>query len=121
MIYHREKLIATHPRCSDRHQDLRNPDHEKELLAQRHQARHQTLWLAFLALSPQAELYGRHLQERRLPVSHHVQKIVAWSEIYGPDPVARALADALTFEAYGCEYTCRPAGRSPTSSNNANA
>ena len=26
------------------------------------------------------------------------------SEIYGPDKVARALQDALAFEAYGCEY-----------------
>ena len=104
MIYHREKLSATHPRGYDRRQDLRHPDHEKELLAQRQKARHQTLWLAFLSLSPQAELYGRQLQERRLNLSHHVQKIVALSEIYGPDKVTRALADALVYEAYGCEY-----------------
>ncbi len=26
------------------------------------------------------------------------------SEIYGPEQVARALQDALTFAAYGCEY-----------------
>ena len=104
VIYHREKLIATHPRCYDRRQDIRNPDHEKELVAHRHQARHQTLWRAFLSLSPQAELYSRQLQERRLNVSHHVQKIVALSEIYGPDKVTRALADALVYEAYGCEY-----------------
>ncbi|MGH9592636.1 MAG: hypothetical protein ACRD5L_06055 [Bryobacteraceae bacterium] len=26
------------------------------------------------------------------------------SEIYGVEQVARALADALAFEAYGCEY-----------------
>ena len=29
---------------------------------------------------------------------------MALSEIYGPDKVARALQDAITFEAYGCEY-----------------
>jgi len=104
VIYHREKLSATHPRGYDRRQDLRHPDHEKELLAQRQKARHQTLWLAFLSLSPQAELYGRQLQERRLNLSHHVQKIVALSEIYGPDKVTRALADALVYEACGCEY-----------------
>ena len=103
-IYHYEKLIATHPRCYDRRQDIRNPDHEKELLAQRQKARQQTLLLAFLALSSQAELYCRKLDERRLNASHHIQKIVALSEIYGPDKVARAIADAIVYEAYGCEY-----------------
>jgi hypothetical protein len=33
-----------------------------------------------------------------------VQKIVALSEIHGPEPVARALADATEFHAYSCEY-----------------
>lgn len=103
-IYHHEKLIATHPRCYDRRQDIRNPDHEKELLAQRQKARQQTLLLAFLSLSPQAELYCRKLNERRLNASHHIQKIVALSEIYGPDKLARAIADAIVYEAYGCEY-----------------
>ena len=29
---------------------------------------------------------------------------MALSEIYGPDKLARALQDAITFEAFGCEY-----------------
>lgn len=104
LVYHHEKLIATHLRCYDRHQDIRNPDHLQDLLTQRQKARHQTLLLAFLHLSPQADLYLRKLQDKRLNAPHHVQKIVALGEIYGPDKVARALQDALTFEAYGCEY-----------------
>ncbi len=103
-LYHRETLIATHPRSFERHQDLLNPDHTKELLAQRLKARQQTLLLAFLSLSPQAEGYARKLEERGLQAAHHIQKIVALSEVYGPEEVARALADALTFEAYGCDY-----------------
>lgn len=35
---------------------------------------------------------------------HHIQKIVALSEIYSPEKVGRAIQDALSFEAYGCEY-----------------
>ena len=103
-FYHNETLIATHPRSYDRHQDIHNPDHTKELLAQRHKARQQTLLLAFLNLTPNAQLYCRKLEEKRLNAPHHIQKIVALSEIYGVDQVARAMADALTFEAYGCEY-----------------
>jgi transposase len=103
-IFHHETLLAAHPRSYDRGQDIRDPDHDKELLAQRLKARQQTLLLAFLNLAPHAETYARKLDDKRLNAPHHIQKIVALSEIYGVDQVARALADALAFEAYGCEY-----------------
>jgi hypothetical protein len=104
LLYHHEKLIATHLRSYDRRQDVRNPDHIQELLVHRHRAREQTFLQAFLSLGPQTDLYARKLQEKRLNAPHHIQKIVALSQLYGPDQVARALADALTFEAYGGEY-----------------
>lgn len=103
-FFYREKLITTHARSFERRQDVRNPDHERELVAQRIRARQQTLLAAFLNLTPQAQLYYRKLEERRLNPPHHIQKIVALSELYGADPVARAIADALAFEAYGCDY-----------------
>lgn len=103
-LYHHETLIATHPRSYDRRQDIHNPDHTKELLAQRLKARQQTLLLAFLNLSPRAQEYARKLEDKRLNAPHHIQKIVALSEIYGVDQTARALEDAFSFEAYGCEY-----------------
>ncbi len=103
-FYHHEKLIATHLRSYDRRQDIRNPDHIQELLVQRQRAREQTRLQAFLSLGPQAELYARTLQEKRVNPPHHIQNIVALSQIYGPDKVARALEAALTFEAFGCEY-----------------
>jgi hypothetical protein len=59
---------------------------------------------AFLSLGSQADLYARKLQDKRLNATHHIQKIVALSQLYGPDKVARALDDALKFEAFGCEY-----------------
>jgi hypothetical protein len=104
LLYHHEKLIATHLRSYDRRQDIRNPDHIQQLLIHRHHAREQTCLQAFLSLGPQADLYARKLQEKRLNASHHLQKIVALSQLYGSDKVAQALNDALTFEAYGCEY-----------------
>jgi transposase len=104
LLFHNEKLVATHPRRYDRGQRISNPDHIKELQAQRQQARDQTLLLAFLNLCPDAQSYCRKLQEKRLNTPHHIQKIVALSEIYGPDKVAHAIQDALRFEAIGCEY-----------------
>jgi transposase len=103
-VFHHEKLIATHLRCYDRRQNKTHPDHTQELLTQRKKAHAQTLLLTFLNLSPQAELFCRKLQDKRLNALHHIQKIVALSEVYGPDKVVRALEDAITFEAFGCEY-----------------
>ena len=42
--------------------------------------------------------------KRRLNPEHHVQKIVALSEIYGVDATARAMTDACAFQAFSCEY-----------------
>ena len=44
------------------------------------------------------------LEQRRLNPRHHVQKIVALSESYGTEAVARAMADAFAFQAFSCEY-----------------
>jgi transposase len=103
-IYCEDKLIARHPRSYDRHQDFEDPDHPKALLAQRKKARDQKIFMRFLALSPKADLYYRKLEDRRMNPREHVRKIVALSEIYGTEPVARAIEDAFFFEAFSCEY-----------------
>jgi hypothetical protein len=103
-IYHQEKLIARHPRCYDRHKDKEDPDHPKALLEHRHRAREQQLLGRFLRLSSKAEDYYQALAQRRLNSRHHVQKIVALSEIYGVEAVARAMEDAFAFQAFSCEY-----------------
>jgi transposase len=103
-LYDGETLIARHPRCYDRHQDIEDPDHPRALLAQRRNAREHQLLARFLGLCPQADAYYQQLLERRLNASHHVHKILALSEHYGPEAVARALRDALAFEAFSSEY-----------------
>lgn len=103
-IYCDNRLIARHVRCYDRHRDFEDPDHPRALLAQRKKARDQKIFMRFLTLSPKAELYYRQLELRRMNPSHHVRKIVALSEIYGVDAVARAMEDAFVFEAFSCDY-----------------
>jgi len=103
-MYHQDKLVARHERCYDRHKDIEDPDHPKALLEQRHNAREQKLLGRFLALSPKAQDYYQALAERRLNPRHHVQKIVALSEIYSTEAVARAMEDAFAFQAFSCEY-----------------
>jgi transposase len=103
-IYHGDTLIARHLRRYDRFQDVEDPDHPKPLLAQRKKARDHQLFRRFLALSPRAEAYYLQLEARRLNPHHHVRKIVALSDIYTPESVARAMDDALTYEAFSAEY-----------------
>ena len=103
-VYAGEKLIARHIRSYERNQDFEDPDHPKALLAQRKKARDQKIFMRFIALSHKADLYYRKLAERRLNPQQHVRKIVALSEIYGTEPVARAIEDAFIFEAFSSEY-----------------
>ena len=103
-VYAGEKLIARHIRSYERYQDFEDPDHPKALLAQRKKARDQKIFMRFIALSQKADLYYRKLAERRLNPQQHVRKIVALSEIYGTEPVARAIEDAFIFEAFSSEY-----------------
>jgi transposase len=103
-LYHHDRLVAEHVRRYDRHQDFEHAEHVAELLAQRRQARAQQLLPRFLALSPKAGEYYRRLEEKRGNPRHHVQKIVALSEIYGAEKVQRALEDAWAYQAFSCEY-----------------
>lgn len=103
-VYQGEVLIARHARSFDRHQDIEDPDHPKALLEQRRHARDQHALQRFLALSPQAAAYYAGLCERRGNAMVHVRKIVALVEIHGSEPVIRAMADALAFEAFSSEY-----------------
>jgi len=103
-IYHQEKLIARHVRSYDRNRDFEDPDHPKELIAQRKAARHQKIFMRFLMLSPKAQDYYRELEQRRMNPHQHILKIVGLSEIYGPEPVQRALEDAFVLQAFSCEY-----------------
>ena len=104
IFFHQDKPIAEHRRSYERHKDVEKPEHTEELLAQRRAGRRQQLLLKFMALSPQAENYHRHLTDKRVNPQHHVQKIVALAESYGADKVARALEDALEYHAFSAEY-----------------
>ena len=103
-LYAAGQRIARHPRSYDRHGDFEDPDHPKALLAERRNARAQRALQRFLALSPQAQPYYAELELRRFNAMHHVQKIVALSEVYGADATARAMQDAIVFSAYSSEY-----------------
>ena len=103
-IYHGEKLIATHTRSYDRHQDFEDPEHGKELLDQRRAARDAKLLLRFYGLCPRAEEYYLQLKIHRLNPRQHIAKIMALSEVHGCDKIARAIEDSFEFQAFSSDY-----------------
>lgn len=103
-FYHENKLVARHVRSYDRRRDYEHPDHPKVLLAQRRKARDQKIFMRFLNLSEKAQDYYRQMEQRRMNPFHHIRQIVALSEIYPPEQVARAIEDAFHFKAFSCDY-----------------
>lgn len=103
-LYDGAALVASHSRSYERHRDFEDPDHVRELLDQRRRA-HAAKWLQrFYALSPQAEHYHQQLAARSLNARSHINKIVALSDIYGADKVARAIDDAIASQAFASQY-----------------
>ena len=103
-LYHAHNLVASHPRCYERHRDFENPDHIKDILDQRRRARDAKWLLAFYALSPQSEYYYQQLAARSLQARAHVNRIVALTEIHGPEKVALAMDDAIACQAFSSQY-----------------
>ena len=103
-IYERDQLVARHTRSMDRHQDIEDPEHARQLVVQRKSAREQRLLVQFLALSPRAQAYREGLEAKRVNARAHLRKILALAEIHGKEAVARAMDDGLALQAFSAEY-----------------
>ena len=103
-IYERDQLVARHARSMDRHQDIEDPEHARQLVVQRKSAREQRLLVQFLALSPRAQAYREGLEAKRVNARMHLRKILALAEIHGKEAVARAMDDGLELQAFSAEY-----------------
>jgi len=103
-LYDAQKRVSEHLRSYDRGRDFELAEHAKPVLERKRRANQQQLFKRFLALSPRAETYYRQLAERKLSWRTHLRKIMALAEVYGPDKVARALDDALEYQAFSSEY-----------------
>jgi transposase len=98
------ELLADHPRCFARKQDIVDPDHERALLAAMHFARDRDRLTHFLALGSDAEAYLAGLREKRPAWRKHVDRINALADIHGRDAIARALSDARSYDAFSADY-----------------
>jgi len=103
-LYADTTLVAEHLRRFGRRLDIENPDHVRELQAQKKAGARQLLLLRFLELTPAAGPYHRALLERRMNAGHHLSRIVELIPTYGADAVATALESAHQLGAYASDY-----------------
>ena len=106
-IYDHEQLVVRHPRSMDRHRDIEDPEHERQLLVQRKSAREQRLVMQFLAICPRAQSYREALEAKHVNARTHLRKIVALVEMHGKEAVSRAIDDGLKLQAFSAEEAPR--------------
>lgn len=103
-LYADTTLVAEHVRRFGRRLDLENPDHGRELEAQKKTGARQRLLLRFLELTPAAGPYHRALAERRMNAGHHLTRIVELLPAYGAAEVGAAIESARQLGAYSSDY-----------------
>jgi hypothetical protein len=98
------ELLADHPRCGGRRQQVADPGHERALVMRMRHARDRRLLENFLALGPAAAGYLAGLREKRPDWRTHAARINTLAGIHGRDELARVLADAFENSAFSAEY-----------------
>ena len=103
-LYADTTLVAEHARRFGRRLEVEDPDHVRELEAQKKTGARQRLLLRFLELTPAAGPYHRALAERRMNAGHHLHRIVELIPTHGAESVGRAIESAHDLGAYSSDY-----------------
>lgn len=103
-IYHRQKPVASHPRCWERKRRIENPAHQEQV--RKIQKR---LWLdrdiaLFAALGSEAREYLQALPQTRRSIKKDVSRLLALNHQYGTESLIYALKRAIQHNAYGADY-----------------
>lgn len=103
-IYSNNQLIATHRRCYDKFQLIKNEDHYKGLLEKKRKAQVHVMISRFEKLCAESKDYLSGLMKHQKNVHYHVKKIFELATLFGKTAVSGAIAKALTHEAFHWEY-----------------
>jgi transposase len=103
-LYSNNKQIASHRRCYDKFQLIKNPDHYKKLLEKKRNARVHLEIEQFEQLSAESKSYLSGLLKHQKNVHYHVKKIFELATLFGKTAVSGAIAKALKHQAFHWEY-----------------
>ncbi len=96
--------VANHQRSFARNREIVDPEHLEALKHITKRARQNRQITTFLTLGSSAKSYLDGLKEKRIDYRGDVRKINAQIDIFGREPVIRALADAHEHHAYAADY-----------------
>jgi transposase len=99
-LYDQGKLIASHLRSYDRHQQIVDPDHQLALIEEHRRSKNAAEALTFEALDPIAPLWLQNLRTHQPNHLHHMRQILRLSDLHGAPAVARVLRQSHNFGIY---------------------
>ena len=103
-ILKNDKIIASHTRCYDKYQTIKNPEHYAQLTALKKKAQYNLDIERFKSLSPEAADYFSGLMKNQLNALYHVRQILSLEKLFGKVAVAEAMAHALAYKAFHWEF-----------------
>jgi transposase len=103
-IYSDNQPIASHHRCYDKYQFIKNEDHYRGLLNQKRKAESSAAIETFVKLSAESKPYLSGLLIQQKNVHYHIKKILELSTLFGKTSVGSAIAKALEHQAFHWEY-----------------
>lgn len=103
-IYHRQKIITSHPRCFERKHRIESPSHQEQV-----RKIQKKLWLdrdvaVFASLGTVARQYLQALAGTRQPIKKNISRLLTLKDQYGSGSLIYALIKALDHKAYGADY-----------------
>jgi len=103
-IYYDNQAIASHHRCYDKYQLIKNPDHYKGLLEKKRRAESAVMIGKFETLCPESKAYLSGLVKYQKNVHYHVAKILELATLFDKTVVSAAIVKALQHQAFHWEY-----------------
>jgi hypothetical protein len=103
-IIYQGREIASHARCYERNQLIRDTAHHLQALKMRTRLRAHQVEDSFDALGEEAQKF--HLQLRRRPVKTavHLRRVLKLARLYGRQEVVAAIARANQYQTYDAAY-----------------
>lgn len=97
-------FVAQHRRSYDKGRLVIDPEHEQQLNSRTRHKREEVELTAFLNLGHGARDYLDGLREKRPNYRSHVKAINALAQVYSPQDVVRAMADACCHHVYSADW-----------------
>ena len=103
-VWAKERVIAEHPRCYSRGEDIRNELHDQMLIQHRKRAEEQKMTAWLMRLTPRFNEFYQLMCSRTLTPILELRKLFALGQVFDKAEIAQAMEDSIKFEACNAAY-----------------